>query len=86
MLADRGYDAGWYRNALTDTEITSCIPVRKGRKAPIPHDKTRDPKRHNIENNFARLTDWRRVTTRYDRCPKVFLSACDLAEIVMFWL
>ncbi len=39
-----------------------------------------------IENMFARLKDWRRIATRYDRCAKVFLSACALAAVVMFWL
>lgn len=34
----------------------------------------------------VRIKDWRRVATRYDRCPKVFLSACALAAVVMFWL
>ena len=77
MLADRGYDANWYRKALEDKGITPRIPSRKGRKTPIPHDEDRYRKRHK---------DWRRVATRYDRCPKVFLSACALAAIVMFWL
>ena len=86
LLADRGYDADWYRQALQDKGIAPCIPSRKGRKAPIPHDEERYKKRHRIENSFARLKDWRRVATRYDRCPKVFLSACALAAIVMFWL
>ena len=35
---------------------------------------------------FGRLKDWRRVATRYDRCPKGFLSAVALAATVMFWL
>jgi hypothetical protein len=35
---------------------------------------------------FGRLKDWRRVATRYDRCPKVFLSAIALAATAMFWL
>jgi len=26
------------------------------------------------------------VATRYDRCPKVFLSAVALAAVVIFWL
>ena len=86
MLADRGYDADWYREALEEKGITPCIPSRKGRKVPIPHDTDRYKKRHKIENSFARLKDWRRVATRYDRCPKVFLSACPLAAVVMFWL
>lgn len=86
MLADRGYDADWYREALEEKGIKPCIPPRKGRKIPIPHDPDRYRQRHKIENAFARLKDWRRVATRYDRCPKVFLSACALAAVVMFWL
>lgn len=35
---------------------------------------------------FGRLKDWRRVATRYDRCPKVFLSAIALAAVVIYWL
>ena len=86
LLADRGYDADWYREALEDRGIKPCIPSRKGRRTLIPHDEARYQKRHKIANSFARLKDWRRVATRYDRCPKVFLSACALAAVVMFWL
>ncbi len=86
LLADRGYDADWFRNALTDMGIAPCIPSRRGRKIPIPHDPALYRQRHRIENSFARLKDWRRIATRYDRCPKVFLSACALAAVVMFWL
>ncbi len=35
---------------------------------------------------FGRLKGWRRIATRYDRCPKVFLSAIVLATTVIFWL
>jgi len=35
---------------------------------------------------FGSLKDWRRVATRYDRCPKVFLSANALAAVVIYWL
>lgn len=86
LLADRGYDADWFRKALKDKGIAPCIPSRKMRKLPIAHDPELYKRRHKIENSFARLKDWRRVATRYDRCPKVFLSACALAAIVMFWL
>lgn len=86
LLADRGYDADWFRETLTDMGITPCIPARRGRKVPILHDAELYKSRHRIENSFARLKDWRRVATRYDRCPKVFLSACALAAVVMFWL
>ena len=35
---------------------------------------------------FGRIKDWRRVATRYDRSPTVFLSAIALAAAVIFWL
>ncbi|MFT4959293.1 MAG: transposase, partial [Paracoccaceae bacterium] len=34
----------------------------------------------------GKLKDWRRIAMRYDRCPKLFLSAIALAAIVLFWL
>jgi transposase len=86
LLADRGYDADWFREALKDKGIKPCIPGRKSRGKPITHDKRRYKRRNRIEIMFGRLKDWRRVATRYDRCPKVFLSAVALAATVMFWL
>jgi transposase len=86
LIADRGYDSNPFRKALADRGIAACIPPKKNRKQPIPYDKTLYRQRHRIENMFARLKDWRRIATRYDRCPKVFLSAIVLAAIVMFWL
>ena len=86
LLADRGYDADWLRRALADRGIEPCIPSRKSRKISIPHDPVLYRQRHSIENMFARLKDWRRIATRYDRSARVFLSACVLAAVVLFWL
>ncbi len=66
--------------------FATCIPARRSRKLPIMHDVELYNRRHRIENSFARLKGWRHVATRYDRCPKVFLSVCALAAVVMFWL
>lgn len=86
LLADRGYDADWFRDALEDKGIRPCIPGRKSRSQPLAYDKRRYRRRNRIEIMFGRLKDWCRVATRYDRCPKVFLSAVALAATVMFWL
>ncbi len=86
LIADRGYDADWFRDALKDKEIKPCIPGRKKRKALVKYDKRRYKRRNRIEIMFGRLKDWRRIATRYDRCPKVFLSAVALAATVLFWL
>ncbi len=53
---------------------------------PIKYDKRRYRRRHRIEIMFGRIKDWRRVATRYDRCPKVFLSAIALAATVIYWI
>ncbi|MBD3765172.1 MAG: transposase, partial [Rhodobacterales bacterium] len=57
-------------------------PGRKSRGKAVSYDK----RRNRIEIMFGRLKDWRRVATRHDRCPKVFLSAIALAATVIFWL
>lgn len=86
LLADRGYDADWFRKRLKDKEIKPCIPGRKNRKKPIKYDKRRYKRRNRIEIMFGRLKDWRRIATRYDRCPVVFRAAIDFAAAVIFWL
>jgi len=86
FIADRGYDADWLRKALQDKEIKACIPGRKSRKKTVPYDKRRYKRRNRIEIMFGRLKDWRRVATRYDRCPETYLSAIALAATVLFWL
>jgi transposase len=86
MLGDRGYDADWFRNALTARGITPCIPSKANRKIPIPHDTVLYRQRHKIENMFGRIKDWRRIHTRYDRCAHTFMSAIAIAAIVIFWL
>ena len=86
LLADRGYDADWFRNALIEMGISPCRPSRAGRKVPIPHDADLYRLRHKIENMVARIKDWRRIATRYNRCPILFLSACALADTVIYRL
>lgn len=78
-MRDRGYDAGWFRDALIDMGISPCTPSRRGRKEASPHDADLYRRRHNIEKMFVCLKDWRRTSSRYDRCPILFLSACALA-------
>jgi transposase len=86
LLIDRGYDADWFSNVLHAKGIQLCIPGRRSRLEPIKYDKRRHRRRSRIEIMFERLKDWRRVATRYDRSPMVFLSAIALAATIIFWL
>ena len=52
----------------------------------LPYDKALDKQRHKIENLFAKLKDWRRIATRYDRCAHTFFSAICIAATFTFYL
>ena len=85
MLGDRGYDADWFRNALTRRGITPCIPSKANRKIAIPHDRTLYRQRHRIENMFGRLKDWRRIHTATIGA-RALMSAIYTAATVIFGL
>ena len=72
LLADRGYDADWFRDALRARGITPCIPPRRSRKRPCSYDQNLYKQRHKIEIMFGRIKDWRRIAMRYQPVEKVF--------------
>jgi transposase len=86
LLGDKGYDSDWFRAALAARGITPCIPPKSNRKVQYRYDKAVYKKRHLVENLFAKLKDWRRIHTRYDRCAHTFMSAICIAATVIFWL
>lgn len=57
MLADRGYDADWFREAVQQKGIKPCIPRRKSRSLPVKHDKRRYTCRNRIEIILGRFKD-----------------------------
>ena len=86
LTADRGYDSDWFRNALIAKGIEPCIPPKRNRKIQHHYDKTLYKKRHKIENMFGWLKDWRRISTRYDRCAHAFFSSICIAASFIFYL
>ncbi len=86
LIAHKGYDSDWFREALTDLELEPCITGRANRKAPVLYDTDLYKRRNRIERMFGRLKDWRRIATRYDRCAHTFMSAICIAATVIFWL
>jgi transposase len=86
LIADRGYDSAWFREELQARGIEPCIPSSRSRKVPYGYDTALYRQRHKVENLFAKLKDWRRIATRYDRCAHTFFSAICIAAAVIFWL
>jgi len=86
LLGDKGYDSGPFRQALINRGITPCIPSQSNRKIQAIYCKTLYKQRHKVENLFAKLKDWRRIATRYDRCAHTFKSAICIAATIIFWI
>lgn len=60
-------------------EPTPASPPSRSRKIPIPATRPSIAADTRIENLFARLKDWRRIATRYDRCAHTFMAAITIA-------
>ena len=69
LLADKGYDADWFRAALAKRRVVACIPSKSNRKVAIPYDAILYKQRHKIENMFGRLKDWRPITPDMTAAP-----------------
>lgn len=86
LIADKAYDTNHLRNLLVQLDIDAVIPSIARRKPLIPHDREAYRQRNLIERMFARLKDFRRVATRYDKLARNFLAGVLLAAIVIWWL
>lgn len=86
LIGDKGYDSDELRDALNARKIKACIPPRSNRTTPTNYSKTLYKHRHKVENMFAKLKDWRRIATRYDRCAHTFVPAICIAATVIFWI
>jgi transposase len=94
VWADRGYDAERLREALRRRQIEPVISRRRRPGEPAPagareiwrgrkrYLKSPDPnarERWPVERTNAWLHNWRRVSTRWERRPELYLALLQLA-------
>jgi transposase len=85
VLADRAYDADNLHNLIYEQGGEPVIPPRRHRKYQHHYDQIAYKQRWGIESFFAKLKQWRRIATRYDKLAANFLGFVKLASI-MLWL
>jgi transposase len=85
VIADKGYDADALVCAIRDCGAQANIPPRSNRKTPRAYDRHRYKARHLIENLFARLKQFRRIATRFEKLALHFTAMVTLACICV-WL
>src|SRR5262245_1632991 len=83
VLADKGYDSDANRAAIRRQGARPCIPPRRNRTAPIDYDRHLYRERNVIERFFARVKQYRRLATRYDKRAANFLCFVWLASIAI---
>jgi len=86
LIADKAYDANSLRQLLANQGIRAVIPSTTSRNHPIPYNKTIYRQRNLIERMFARLKDFRRIATRYDKLARNFLAGALIVATVVWWL
>lgn len=85
VLADRAYDADSLHDLILDQGGEPVIPPRRHRRYQHGYDRIAYKQRWGIEGFFARLKQWRRIATRYDKLAANFLGFIKLASILL-WL
>lgn len=85
VIADRAYDAHRLHDVVLDQGGEPVIPPRRHRKHQHVYDTIAYRNRWGIESFFAKLKQWRRIATRYDKLAANFLGFVKLASI-MLWL
>ena len=83
VIADKAYDSDAIVNALAAREIIAVIPPRSNRVNPRALDAAKYATRHLVENYFARIKQYRRIATRYEKTDSSYAGMVDLAAIII---
>ena len=87
LIADKAYDTNRLRSLLAERRRRSRHPVQSpGASRLIPYDREAYRQRNLIERMFARLKDFRRIATRYDKLARNFLAGVLIAAAVIWWI
>jgi transposase len=85
VVGDKGYSSTRIRRYLRQRGIGVVIPRRKDEKRHGPFDRAAYRQRNVVERLIARLKQFRRVATRYDKRAANYLAWARLAAALL-WL
>jgi transposase len=79
VVGDKAFDGGPQRDECKKHGAKAVIPPRANRVNPEPLDKEVYRERNRIERLFAKLKEFRRLATRYEKLKVTFLGWLQLA-------
>ena len=86
ILADAGYVSKDIRTPVEAAGIIYCVPDRKNAKVKNIIDTELYKNRWRVEACFAKLKNWRRIATRYDKSAQSFLNTVTIAVLFSYYL
>lgn len=90
LAADRGYSADRLRDGLLACRIEPVIPMRDNEHVSDrvgrwgPFDTAAYRRRNVVERAIAKLKEFRRIATRYEKLASAYLAMLTLANIVLY--
>ena len=84
VVGDRGLASHSFRQHIWDMDARPAIPPKRNEE-PVTCPPWIYNNRNRVERLWARLKDWRRVATRYDKLARNFLSGVQLATVISYW-
>lgn len=89
LAGDKGYSSDRVRDGLVDCGITPVIPMRDNehvgdRDRWGKFDKAAYKGRNVVERCIAKLKEFRRVATRYEKLAESFAGMVNLACVVLY--
>ena len=85
LIADKGYDADGFIEALTVRRIEPVIPPKANRQLNRACDFALYAERNLVERFFNALKQFRAIATRYEKTARNFLAGIHLA-CALAWL
>jgi len=80
-VADRGYDADWIRQFVSDQGAWANIPPKKDRTSLIDFSPDLHRSRNLVERIFNKIKQCRRIAARCDKLAANYLAFIKLASI-----
>lgn len=85
VVADKAFDAAGLLGCIKAMNATAVIPPKTNRKVIRSYDRHVYKSRNIIERFFARLKQFRRIATRYDKLDIRFEAFISIAA-ALIWL
>ncbi len=85
VLADTAYDADHFCDRIKAVGAIAVIPNNPSRASKRPFDAELYKERHLVECFFAKIKQFRRIATRYEKTKANYLAMVTLAATII-WL